>query len=348
MAAGETEEKNLPPSQRKLRKLREKGQVATSTDFVNALIFAFGVVVILVMWPRYVEVFNAGMRLALDGLRQPGSSSTITALFGIARLTMDVIIPLLVAVAVAGFLGHVAFKKGLIVSADPLKPDMNRLNPGEGFKRIFSYRNGVDFAMVLLRSAIWFVTAAIVTWLALPTLLMSPVCELPCVSATGLDLVRTLIIIAIILLIVIGLIDLPIQTALFLREQRMSKTELKREMKEEDGAPEMVGYRKEQHRQFATGGGGTGIRGMTLVFTSSEYVVAIRYDSKTDPVPLVVVKGAGQHGDLILQSAGAMGVPVEPDPGLASELFRVGIGGMVPERLFTPVAMALVRHARAG
>jgi type III secretion protein U len=171
---------------------------------------------------------------------------------------------------------------------------------------------------------------------------------LPCVSATGLDLIRTLIIIAIILLIVIGLIDLPIQTMLFLREQRMSKTEYKREMKEEEGAPEFVSHRKEQHRTFAAGGGGTGIRGMTLIFTSSEHVVGIRYDSKTDPVPIIVVKGAGANGDSILQSAQIMGVPVEPDPFVANELSRVGIGGMVPERLFNPVAMALVRHAKAG
>lgn len=348
MAAGESEEKNLPPSQRKLRKLREKGQVASSSDFVTALIFAFGIVVVLAMWPRYVEVFTGSMRLALDGTRRTGQGLSSLLLADIARMIFDVLLPLLIVVAAAGFIGHVAFKKGLIVSFDPIKPDMKRLNPTEGFKRIFAFRNGVDFGLVLLRSLVWFITAGVVIWWALPVILMSPTCELPCVATTGLDLIRTLMIIATILLIVIGLIDLPLQTFMFLREQKMSKTEFKREMKEEQGSPEFVGHRKEQHKSFAAGGGITGVRGMTLVFSSSDHVVAIRFDQNSEPVPIIVAKGTGTHGDSILDTAQAMGVPVEVEPMVARELSLVGIGGMVPERLFSPVAMALVRHRKAG
>lgn len=348
MAAGETEEKNLPPSQRKLRKLREKGQVASSSDFVSALIFAFGLVVIVAMWPQYVQVFTSGMRLALDGTRQPGTGVPTIVLMDLARLTIDVLLPLLIAVGSAGVLGHMAFKKGLIVSFEPLKPDMKRVNPAEGFKRIFSFRNGVDFGLVLLRSMIWFIAAGVIAWFALPEILMAPVCELPCVATTGLEFIRKLLVLAIILLIVIGLIDLPLQTFMFMREQRMSKTEFKREMKEEQGAPEFVSHRKEQHRSFAAGGGVTGIKGMTLVFASSDHVVAIRFDQNSEPVPIIVAKGQGTHGDHILDTAQAMQVPVEPNPMVAQELSKVGIGGMVPERLFGPVAMALVRHGRAG
>jgi type III secretion protein U len=235
-----------------------------------------------------------------------------------------------------------------LAAFEPLKPDMKRLNPMEGFKRIFSFRNGVDFGLVLVRSCIWFIAAGVVMWWALPAILMSPTCELPCVATTGLDLIRTLMIIAIIMLIVVGLIDLPLQTFMFLREQKMSKTEFKREMKEEQGAPEFVGHRKEQHKSFAAGGGVTGVRGMTLVFASSDHVVAIRFDQNSEPVPIIVAKGTGTHGDSILDTAQAMQVPVEADPMVARELSLVGIGGMVPERLFGPVAMALVRHRKAG
>lgn len=347
MAAGETEEKNLPPTQRKLRKLREKGQVASSSDFVGALIFAFGIVVIIAMWPSYVQVFTSGMRLALDGVQRPGLNAGPLALADIARLTFDALAPLLIVVASAAFLGHIAHKKGLVVSAEPLKPDFNRINPMEGFKRIFSFRNGVDFLLVLLRSSLWFIVAIAVTWFALPDLLMSPVCALPCVSSVGIDLIRKLMIIAIILMIVIGIVDLPLQTFMFLREQKMSRTELKRELKEEEGSPEFVSYRKEQHRSFASGGGVTGIKAASLLITSSQHIVAIRFDPETDPVPIVVAKGAGAHGDPILNSAAIMDIPVEVDPSLANELSVVGIGGMVPERLFGPVALALVRHGKA-
>lgn len=344
--AGETEEKNLPPSQRKLKKAREKGQVASSQDFVSGLIFTFGIIVVLAMWPRYLEVFTGSLRLALDNLNRPFAQSGPQVFSDLFTLIFQALMPLLVVVAAVGFVGHVAHKKGLIFSFDPVKPDFNKLNPVEGFTKIFSFRNAVDFGVVLLRSLIWLVVSGLVIWLALPQIVMSPGCGLPCVTTAGFDLIKTLVIIAIILIIVIGILDLPLQTFMFLRDQKMSRSELKREMKEQEGSPEFAGHRKEQHRLIASGGGATGMRVASLIFVSSGEAVAIRYDANAQPVPIIVAKGKGVNADPILKAAELLDIPVVVDPYLAGELVNVGIGGMVPERLFTPVALALVKHQR--
>lgn len=344
MAGDESEEKNLPASQRKLKKAREKGQVASSADFVSALIFSFGIIVVLTMWPRYVEIFTGTMRLALDNTRREFSTVGLMLAADVASMIGTVLAPLLAIVAGVSFLGHVAHKKGLIFSIDPIKPDFNKLNPAEGFKRIFSYRNFVDFGVVLLRSLVWFTVAMLVIWYAMPQLLASSICEIPCVSAVSYNLIQKLIIIAIVLIIVIGILDLPLQIFMFLRDQKMSRSELKREMKEQEGSPEFAGHRREQHRQLAAGGGMTGIRNASLVFISSGETVAIRYDAESEPVPIVVAKGKGEHGDPILNAAKALGLPIEIDPYVASELINVNIGSMVPERLFRQVALAIVRN----
>lgn len=343
--AGETEEKNLPPSQRKLRKAREKGQVASSTDFVNALALAAGVIVLVTSWPQYVEIFTGSLRLGIDSAVRRNQGDGLRAMTGIIVLIAQTIAPLLVIVAAAAFAGHVIHKKGLIFSIDPIKPDFNRISIGAGLGRIFSAKNGAEFVIALLRCIFWFTTAGLIVWYAMPQIVMSLSCELPCVTTTGVDLIRRLLIVAVLMIIVLGLLDLPFQTLMFLREQKMSRTEFKRELKETEGSPEFAGYRREQYRQMASAGG---LRQASLVIMSSGEAVAIQYDAVEQPIPIVVAKGRGIHADPILKAAKSMGTPVEVDPRLATELIRVGIGNIVPEREFNAVAMALVRHGKAG
>jgi type III secretion protein U len=345
--AGETEEKNLPASQRKLRKAREKGQTASSTDFVNSLALAAGIIVLMISWPRYLDVFTGSMRLALDNAVRPSQGDGIKAVLSVFVLIGEVVTPLLVAVAATGFLGHIIHKKGLILSLDPIKPDFNKLNPAQGFTRIFSVKNGAEFLIALARCLFWFVVSGLIVWYAMPQVIMSSSCDLPCVSTVAVDLIKRLVIVAIIMVIVLGLLDLPFQIFMFMREQKMSRTEMKHEMKEQEGSPEFAGHRRDQHRQMASGGR-MGVKGAAIVIVSSGEAIAIAYDAETQPVPIIVAKGKGVHADPILKAAELMGTPIEIDPRLAAELSKIGVGNMVPEREFNPVAMALVRHGKAG
>lgn len=343
--AGDTEEKSLPASQRKLRKAREKGQVANSSDFVAAVTFAAGLVMVGLSWPRYVEIYSTALRVSLSPEHRRGADGAMQALLDLGTLLAQTLAPMLAIVAGAGFLAHVAHKKGLVFSIDPIVPDFNRVNPGEGFKRIFSARHAWELLIALARCLSWFVVAGVIVWLALPGLLASPLCEAACVTTASADLLRRLAITAIFFLIVLGLLDLPFQTLMFLKEQRMSRSEMKRERKEMEGAPEFVGYRRDQHRQMASGGGG-GLRSASVVVISSGEAVAIAYDPVKQPVPMIVAKGVGPHADPIIASAQAMGIPIDIEPRLAQELARFGAGTLVPEREFNAVAMALVRHGK--
>jgi type III secretion protein U len=345
--AGESEEKDLPASQRKLRQAREKGQTASSTDFVNALALIAGVAVILSSWPRYLDVFTSSLRLALDAASRPARGESLKVVVDVFQLIGQVVLPLFAAVAAAGFLAHLIHKKGLILSTDPIMPDFNRLNPATGFGRMFSMRNFIEFFLALLRCFFWFAVAGAMVWFATPQILMSSSCDIPCVSSTGVDLIKRLLIVALILLIVFGLLDLPFQIFMFSRDQKMSRSEMKQESKEQQGSPEFVGFRREQHRELLSGSG-KGLRGASLIIVSSGEAVAVYYDPNAQPVPVVVARGRGIHADPILKTAQASGIPIEVDPRLATELFKVGIGSMVPEREFSTVAKALFKHGKIG
>ena len=343
--AGETEEKSLPASHRKLRKAREKGQVASSADFVAVVCFCAGLGYLLTSSHKVVDVFASSLRLALDHATGGGKPGLVPALVGVVSMTGDVVVPLMTLVAIAGLVAHIVHKKGLVVSMDPITPDFSRINPASGLERILSLRNAVEFLIAVLRVVLWGAASALIIWLILPDVLRIAQCGQACLLDVGWTVAYRIAIVAILMLILFGVLDLPVQVFLFLREQRMSRSELKREYKEQEGAPEMVSARREQHRQMLSG---AGMRGPTLIIMSSNEVVALQYDPVEQPIPIILAKGEGRAADPILKAAELGKTPIEIDPRLARELFRSGIGSIVPEREFNAVAMALVRHGKAG
>jgi type III secretion protein U len=343
--AGETEQKDLPASQRKLRKAREQGEVANSADFVTALGFTAGLIYLLMSWPKVVTAFSSAFRVALDRSATGTQGSMVQTLVGVLSMTGDFIVPLMVIVASAALAGHIIHKKGFVFSMTPITPNFSRIDPTAGFQRIFSMRNGLEFLISVVRIAIWLTIAAALVWFALPDVLTISECGQACIGVVAWSLTKKILIVAVILLILFGVLDLPLQIFLFLRDQRMSRSEFKREFKEQEGSPEMAGARKEQHRQMASG---SGSRSATLVVMSSHEVVALQYDPVSQPIPIVLAKAAGRAADPILKAAELGQIPLEVDPRLARELFRVGIGGIVPEKEFNAVATALVRHGKAG
>lgn len=342
--ASESEARNLPPSERKLKKAREKGRVASSADFVLAATFCAGLVYLALVGSRAVGLFESLLRYAAQQAGSPGPKDLAPAFYGLLSSIAELGLPLLVTTGLAVLAGHAIHKKGLAVSIHPILPDASRLNPAEGFKRIGSFRNFVEFLVALGRIALWLLAAGVTLWLLLPDLVRLPVCGYACLVGFGWYVITRIVLLAVIFIVASGLIDIPLQNFLFLREQRMSRSEAKREQKEDSGAPELVRARREQHREMATVPG----TGITLVITSSNEVVAVRYDPVNQPIPIVVAKGAGRAGDNILKAAAASGAAIEVDPPLARSLYSTGLGGEVPERAFSAVAVALVRHGKAG
>jgi len=282
-----------------------------------------------------------------DLMANPSEDNMTKGLFQMMKLLGQVLIPLLVIVSAVGLMANIITKKGIIFSLDPIMPDFSRIDPFAGFERLFAKRNMIDLAVVLVRCTFWFSVSVALIWFAMPEIVMSPVCELSCIGLLSYDLIKKLAVIAVAMLLIFGVFDFFLQHYLFMEQQKMSQSEVKQERKEQQGSPEIVSHRKREHRKMAMGAGGgrNAAKMATIIFASAtDEAVAIMFDAVNDPIPTVIAKGKGKASTQIMKTAAMMRIPVEVDPETTLELIKVKVGEIVPERLFRPVAFALVRH----
>ena len=348
MAGGgdDSEAKTLPASPRKLRKAREKGQVASSTDFVTGMHVILGVLVIILTWKAMAGAFASIFSRAMEGF----GGISAAAIGEQTRLAVWSLIgalaPLLLVLWIGAMLTNMLHKKGIPFSLHPITPDFNRLNPAKGFQKIFSSRNGIEFAISFARIVIWFTAIGLVLYLTLGQALFSSVCGIGCVARASLDSVGLALIVAAILLLVAGLVDLPLQFALFLKEQKMSVSELKREQKEQLGTPEMRSYRRERGREMLETAAASGEEPVLFIVDERRIAIGIYFEIGKTPIPIVVMKEKGPLANQLIVRAVEREIAIESDSDLARDLYkRVEENGRIREKHFEPVALAL---AKAG
>jgi type III secretion protein U len=144
--------------------------------------------------------------------------------------------------------------------------------------------------------------------------------------------------------VVIGIIDVPIQRWLFLRDMRMTKTEYRREYKDLEGDPLIRQELQRQRRETVSNPVKLGLKNATLVIVERDLLVALRYVKGETPIPMVVAKGQGRIADVMTAEAKRLAIPIAEDPSLAGPLFdTTRTGGFIHQDLFVPTIGHLVR-----
>ena len=344
--AQDAEAKTLPATPRKLRKAREKGQVASSSDFVAGMHVILGVLAIVFTWHQMAGVFTAVFSRSVDGFRDVDASAVYDQTQLTAWSLIAAMAPLLIVLWLGAIVTNMLHKRGIPFSLHPITPDFNRLNPARGFQKIFSSRNAIEFFISMARIIVWFAAIALVLYLTLGQALFSSVCGIGCVARASLDTVGMVLVVAAVLLLVAGLIDLPLQIALFLKEQRMSMTELRREQKEQLGTPEMRSYRRERAREILEGAAASGEDPVLLIVDGRRIAVGIFFERGKTPIPIVTEKKRGGAAAAFIARAIEREIPIERDRDLARDLYKkVEESARIREKHFEPVALAL---AKAG
>jgi flagellar biosynthesis protein FlhB len=227
----QNDDKSEKASAQKLRKVREKGQVARSRDWATAVGILVCMQLLVLITPGYLEDFRQlftasfGNFTGEGALDNSGSMLFSTTLLLILKLLLPLFaVPLIVSLASL-------YPGGWVFSTTPLAPRLERLNPLSYFKRLFKPKHAIDVATSVLKTA---VLLAVLYHVARSTAadylrLQSLPLEQALQSGAGLmvDGVMALCVV----FIIFALIDLPVQSLVFLREQRMSKREVKEEHK---------------------------------------------------------------------------------------------------------------------
>ncbi|MER9626523.1 EscU/YscU/HrcU family type III secretion system export apparatus switch protein [Mesorhizobium sp. M0296] len=342
--AEEAEEKKLPASDKKLRDARRKGQVSQSRDLVSGFTLFAALGYLYFCWPLLFKYLSE----LVQTVTVPGGSFEEVSLRAIHHsfsLLMLATLPLVGIVVVLTVAFGMLATFGPVFSFEPLKPQFDRINPAKGLQKILSLRNVIEFAkglvkVVFLASLFVFI---LIAWLQ--PLFDAPGCGQTCLEPTIKAVMTPLGTAAALAFIVIGLIDVPIQRWLFLRDMRMTTTEYKREHKDLEGDPLIRREQQRQRREAVMQPAKLGVKNAVIVLVTGERAVALRYVKGETPVPTIVGKGQGRAAEDMMAQAREAGIPIVEDAVTAQAIFEnANIGSYIGQQMFSPVVRHLVRH----
>jgi flagellar biosynthetic protein FlhB len=346
----EAGEKTEQASERRKEEARRKGQVANSREVsVAASLAAIGAVGSL-MGAYGFSLLTATMKywLSVAGTTVLNESSLPTIALHVGRDVLTVVVPfgmLLVGLAV----GVQILQTGWVLSAEKLQPDLSKISPMKGFKRLFSIRALVELPKSIFKIAI---VTAVAYWnlkdeiLALPLLLqVEP--QVVMFHAGRLALSLTLWIAG--ALGVLGLADYGFQRWQLGQDLLMTKQEVKQEHRESEGDPMIKSRIRTIQRETARRRMMQEVPKADVVITNPTHLaVALKYEGAQMAAPKVVAKGAGYIAERIRQVAAEHGVPIIENKPLAQSLHKlVDLGKEIPSELYQAVAEILAMLIRA-
>jgi len=343
MSQGQSGDKTEKPTPQKLRKAREEGQVARSREVGTAVGMAACVLAVLWLAPGWLDDFRQLFMLSMPGAGQGGLDDAASRLFPATLLLVGRMLLPLAAVPACIVLASL-FPGGWVLAPVHLRPKFGRLDPVANLGRLFKPRHYAQTAMLVLKSA---AVVAVLWWLCRANMrafaaLQGVPLEDALVGGARL-LVHTVLWLCAVL-VAFALADVPVQRLLFLREQRMSKRDIKEELKQVEGRPEV----KQRMRQLRRAMLHHGIRRAVptadvVVVNPTHYAVALKYDESRAQAPFVVAKGLDESALFIRQVAEAHGVEVLTLPPLARAVYHTSqVNQQIPAALYDAVAQVLI------
>jgi len=341
---GNSEEKTLPASPKKLRDARKKGQVAHSREMVTAIVSVAAFGYLFFRAGALFEGLRDGALVAGATVGEPfaDTAGRLATLLGMQFLWM--VGPFVGALLAAAVLTNVAVNGGALASLDPVLPKLDRLDPIAGFGRLFSMRNMIEMVKSVLKVVLVGAVACLIIALSLQALVEQPSCGLGCAAPLLRGLLRPLLIAACGCFLVLGGFDIGLQRWLFGRDMRMTKTEQKRERKEMEGDPLIKRQHRREQRAALHATVRTGLRNATFIVRSGELALAFRFAKPDAMVPVLVARAVADAAPVLLEEARAAGIPVVLDADSARALSRMKVGHMVDKEFFQSV-IACMREA---
>lgn len=341
----DSEEKTLPPSDKKLRDARKRGQVSKSQDMVTAMTLLGCTLTVAIMLPAAEAQVRALFDLAAQLYVEPFADVWPRLLEMAERLLLATALPILAVTVGCAVLTNIVTMRGVVFSGEPIKPDFKRINPVDGFKRIFSMRSLIEVLKALVKVSLLSVALFVVGKSGLQALMGSARCGIDCMVSVAYQLLIPLVVTVLIAYLALGGLDLLLQRWLFRREMRMTWSEQKRERKDIDGDPLIKRERQRLMREMqGLSSRRTGLENASLMIgTEDGWLVGVRYVRGETPVPVVVCSASpGNTAQLLAQSA-QLQVPRFSDAQLAERIGKRTVAGdPIPANVFQAVADALV------
>jgi flagellar biosynthetic protein FlhB len=338
---GNDQEKTEEPTPRRIEKAREEGQVARSRELTTFMMLLAGVGGIWLMAQMIFDQMGLVMEQAFLFERREALEvlPMLSKATDLIERTLIAMLPLFLLLTVVALVSP-ALLGGWLVSAKALQPQLGKLNPFKGLKRMFGVQAVVELAKAIAKALL--VGSVAVTFLLATRghyLDLMDETALQAVSdALRLSAIATALMV--LTLVVVILIDIPYQLISHNKKLRMTKEEVKREHKESEGDPQIKARIRQQQQAIARGRMMSKVPEADVIITNpTHYAVALKYEEQGMSAPRVVAKGAGQIAARLCELGDEHAVPRLESPPLARALyFHVDLDAEIPMALYTAVA----------
>lgn len=337
-------EKSQDPTPHRRQQAREEGQVVKSQDLASAALLLLGLVTLMTMGGGLVEALGSYYAEHLGGT----AWLTVDPEFAVAHWHQTVFILARHLLPIFGVILGAAiatnfFQVGFLFLPDKVMPDITRLDPLQGMQRIFAIANFMRLIFGLFKMLLIGVVAYVSLYSEREKILALTELAVPQIALylaqillwTGVKIAMALLLLAV--------LDYGFQRWKHERDLRMTPQEVREEMKNLEGNPQVIGRRKQMQRQMALSRLSEAVPRADVVITNpTELAIAIQYEPETMAAPIVVAKGAGVIAQRIRRLALDHGIPIVEKKPLAQSLFReVDVNHPVPQEKYAAVAEVL-------
>lgn len=335
-------DKTEQPTAKRLRDARKEGNVSKSKELTSTVLVLGWVVggwlMMESMYTRLELLFEhsiGAVGLAFgDAVRQLGWLALETLLW----LTVPLLVFAVLLCLVVEFL-----QVGPVATLKKVTPNVAQLNPVEGIKKMFSMDNAVELVKSVFKSAALILIGLIVLRAMLPDLLQLPYAPPSAIGSAVWHGIFRIAASTIFVFFFVSVLDAAYQKFSYLKRLRMSRRDIRQEVKENEGDPYIKQRRRELHQEWSQQNMLAAVRGSSVVVTNPTHIaVALHYEHGVTDLPVVVAKGEDHMAEMIKQAAREAGVPILENVPLARGLNeKAALDDYIGNEFFEAVAEVL-------
>lgn len=335
-------DKTEKPTAKRIRDARKEGNVSKSRELTATVLtlgwLVTGWLLMGFMYSRLSELFDQSLRAIQLPFREALLETSAIAFQTLLWLSL----PLLAMALLLG-LAIEFLQVGPIASMKKVTPDLVKMNPVEGIKKMFSMDNLVDLVKSIIKSAALLGIGYYVLWKMMPDLLLLPFGVPAQMGSAIWHAITRIVIWTIVVFFFVSALDVWYQKYSYTKQLRMSRRDIKQEVKENEGDPYIKSRRRQLHQEWAQQNMLSAVRGSNVVVTNPTHIaVALRYELGETDLPVVVAKGEGDLAEQIKRAAEEAGIPILQNVPLARGLNeKVALDDYVDSEFFDAVAEVL-------
>lgn len=341
--AAEDEGRTEEPSEYKLRKAREEGRIAKSSELNSSIVFFFVLMTFFVLAKRVLIECADVMQFFFNSIND--SDVKKAAYFYIfAEKFVKIMVPVALTGIVFGILGNIIQNKGFIFSTKAIEPKFSKIVPNFGqyfkntlfsFKGIFNILKSIGKVFLIIAISFFLIRKDI------PVLLMEIQNKSIVQAVFSISrMIGTILAVTAVLFVLIAIPDYFVQKREFMESMKMTKFEVKQEYKEMEGDPEVKSRIRQRAIQMARQNIPKAVSESDVVITNpTHFAVSLKFDSEVAPAPQVTAKGEDELALMMRRIAAENSVPVVENRPMARELYtRTEVGDIIPEDYFRVIA----------